>query len=207
MNDTALLPSCYLPPVGYLWVMRHYRRVIVDVHEHYVKQTYRTRCRVASPNGVVDLTVPVEGNASSLPMRDVILSEHGDWRRVHLAAFDSYYRHTPYYDYYRDDLLPFYRPGRQLLVDYNAALLATVCDLMGIECRVEASTAYVPAASCTAIDDFRGCMTPKADARRSFGGFEPRPYYQVFAGKLGFIPDLSCVDLLFNMGPEAVLWL
>ena len=59
----------------------------------------------------------------------------------------------------------------------------------------------------TAIDDFRGCMTPKADARRSFGGFEPRPYYQVFAGKLGFIPDLSCVDLLFNMGPEAVLWL
>jgi hypothetical protein len=35
----------------------------------------------------------------------------------------------------------------------------------------------------------------------------PGPYVQVFDRKFGFIPDLSVIDLLFNTGPEACLYL
>ena len=102
MNDTALLPPCYLPPVGYLSVLMRYERVIIDVHEHYVKQTYRNRCYVASPHGPTALTVPVAHPSPPPAMCEATLSEHGNWRHVHLTALDSYYRHTPYYDYYRE---------------------------------------------------------------------------------------------------------
>lgn len=207
MNGTALLPPCYLPPVGYLSVLMRYERVIIDVHEHYVKQTYRNRCYVASPHGPTALTVPVAHPSPSPAMCEAALSDHGNWRHVHLTALDSYYRHTPYYDYYRDDLLPFYTAREESLADYDIGLLRLVCELAGIGWRAELSTAYIPPQECAGIDDYRSLMTPKADPATAFPAYAPRPYYQVFARRLGFLPHLSCIDLLLNMGPETPLYL
>ena len=37
--------------------------------------------------------------------------------------------------------------------------------------------------------------------------FTPRPYYQVYRQKHGFLPNLSILDLLMNMGPESIFYL
>ena len=46
----------------------------------------------------------------------------------------------------------------------------------------------------------------RPDVALSLLGLE-RPYYQVFAHRFGFTPNLSVLDLLFNEGPDSILWL
>ncbi len=207
MNPTAILPSCYLPPIAYVSMLMRYEQVIIDVHERYVKQTYRNRCRIASPNGPIALSIPVTNDSHSSPMTDVKLSGHGNWKRVHLAALDSYYRHTPYYDYYRDDFANVFEQHDTKLVPLNTALLKLICELMGITPRIELSTEYVNAGLYPGTDDYRNIMSPKVESEHVFNQFKARPYYQLFSERNGFIPNLSCIDLLFNMGPESPLWL
>ena len=53
--------------------------------------------------------------------------------------------------------------------------------------------------------DFRERIHPKKDFALEDTEFSPQPYYQVFQERLGFLPNLSIIDLLFNMGPESLL--
>ena len=55
------------------------------------------------------------------------------------------------------------------------------------------------------IFDFREPIDPKHPAVDA--DFVPRRYYQVFERKIGFQPNLSILDLLFNMGPEGIFYL
>ena len=61
----------------------------------------------------------------------------------------------------------------------------------------------MPEVECA--DDFRELISSKRDYREADKAFFPKPYYQVFDQKLGFLPNLSVIDLLFNMGPESLL--
>ena len=54
-------------------------------------------------------------------------------------------------------------------------------------------------------DDFRERIHPKKDYKEEDPDFIVQPYYQVFQERIGFLPNLSIVDLLFNMGPESLL--
>lgn len=207
MKKIAILSSCYLPPVQYLSKLLRYDRVIIDIHEHYVKQTYRNRCHIASPAGLMALTVPVEKAPGNVPMKDVRFSEHGNWRHVHLAALDSSYGNSPFYEYLRDDFLPFYQQRHDFLVDFNTELLRMVCEVMEIPFAVEFSQGYIRSEEMPDADDFRAVIIPKKVSAQFDGDFEARPYYQVFGEKYGFLPNLSCVDLLFNMGKEGIFYL
>jgi hypothetical protein len=53
--------------------------------------------------------------------------------------------------------------------------------------------------------DFRTIIHPKHP--QPDPDFNPKPYYQVYQERFGFLPNLSILDLLFNMGNEAVLYL
>lgn len=205
MNRIAILPSCYLPPVLYLSVMQHYETIVIDIYEHYIKQTYRNRCVISSSLGKQSLTVPVVKAEGSSVMADMRISDHGNWCHMHLSALDSSYMNSPFYEYYRDDFLSFYENKYDYLVDYNTRLLKTVCELMDIPCKVEFSTSYIDAAD--GYDDFRPLMTQKKGADGISSAFHFKPYYQVFSSRHGFMENLSCVDLLFNMGPESCLFL
>ncbi|MCF0199352.1 MAG: WbqC family protein, partial [Bacteroidaceae bacterium] len=165
------------------------------------KQTYRNRCTIASPQGRLDLIVPiVKPEAGKALMRDIRISDHGNWRHLHWNALTSAYRRSPFFDYYVDDFAPFYERKWEFLADFNEALQALVCQLIDVAPVVERTTQFV--AQPQATDDFRTLIHPRLQPT-----LELRPYYQVFAQQQGFLPGLSIVDLLFNMGPESVLWL
>ncbi|RZK64758.1 MAG: hypothetical protein EOO85_29275, partial [Pedobacter sp.] len=51
--------------------------------------------------------------------------------------------------------------------------------------------------------DFRGMMNPK----KNEDIVNTKPYYQVFEDRHQFLNNLSIVDLLFNQGPQAKLYL
>ena len=150
------------------------------------------------------LSVPtVKPDTPKCFTRDIRISDHGNWRHLHWNALESAYNHTPFFEYYKDDFRPFYEQKYEFLVDFNEALCQLVCLLLDISPRISRTTDY--AAAPTNADDFRERIHPKKDFRTEDPDFVARPYYQVFQDRLGFLPNLSIVDLLFNMGPESLL--
>jgi len=207
-----LLSSAYLPPVEYLaWIYRYSTqknsRIFIEQHDHYIKQTYRNRCTVFAANGPTDLTIPVEKPTHpDAPLYEIRISDHGNWRHLHWNTLTSAYRSSPFFEYYADDFAPFYEKKWSFLVDYNEALLQLICKNIGFIPKLERTETFglEPIGSTDQTLDLRETIHPKHPI---YSGFQPQPYYQVFASKHGFQPNLSCADLLFQMGPESILTL
>jgi len=201
MTTSVCLSTAYLAPVQYYCKLWSYPKVILETAEHYVKQTYRNRCLIATANGVTVLTVPIEKpDSEKCPTKDIRISSHGRWQHLHWNTFVSAYGLSPFFDYYRDELEPFYTRRFEFLLDFNEALRHLICNWLDIQPKITRTSRYL---TSVAADDFRCAIRPKH--AENDPAFTPQPYYQVFGHKHGFLPNLSIIDLLFNMGPESVL--
>ncbi len=198
------LSSAYLGPVSYYSKLYAADTVYMERCEHYSKQTYRNRCVIASAGGPLALTIPTESNGGEkCLMRDVRISDHGNWRHLHWNALESAYRQTPFFEYYADEFRPFYEHQIKYLFDFNEGLRHLVCSLIGFTPRVIPTGEYLHEVPEGTLD-LRNSIHPKQDFRLD-PSFVAHPYYQVFKARHGFLPDLSIADLLFNMGPESLL--
>ena len=203
--QTVYLSSAYLAPIQWYAKLLAYDLALVEQCDHYVKQTYRNRCTIAAPNGPLALTIPVvKPDTPKCVMRDIRISDHGNWRHLHWNALEAAYNHTPFFEYYKDDFRPFYEQKYTFLVDFNEALCQLVCSLIDISPNLQHTDTYRGSLANDEVD-FRERIHPKRDFQTDDSRFYPHPYYQVFQEKLGFLPNLSIVDLLFNMGPESLL--
>ena len=198
--SVAYLSTAFLGSVQYYSKLISFDEIRIETEEYYPKQTYRNRCLIAVANGIQALTVPVEKpNALKVPTRDIRISEHGNWRHLHWNALVSAYNMSPFFEYYADDIRPFYEKKYAFLIDYNESLQTTICNLLDINPKIIQTKKYEPLVE----NDFRNVIDPRHPLPDE--AFIPRPYYQVFREKHGFLPNLSIVDLLFNMGPESIL--
>ena len=189
----------YLAPVEQYVRLYAAKRMLVDLDAPFVKQTFRNRALIAAENGALPLTIPVVHNGGvKQAMRDVRISDHGNWRRMHWNAIVSAYKKSPFFDYYADDFRPFYEKRYEFLADFNMQLHHTVCELLGLEREVVALDSVV------ASPDAPDCR-PLAEPSTVVAG--QQTYYQVFEQRNGFLPNLSIADLLFNMGPEGLITL
>ena len=208
---TALLQTTYFGPIQWYQKLYRYDQTLIEQYDSYQKQTYRNRCVIATAHGLQALTVPVEHNVQrstfNVQCKDLRISDHNQWRRVHWNALQSAYSESPFFDYYADDIRPFFEKKYEFLIDFNEAIRQTICELLDIHPKVEYTTSFhsplTPHPS--PLTDFRDVINakhPQADA-----DFQPRRYWQVFEGKHGFQANLSILDLLFNMGNEAIFYL
>ena len=192
----------YLAPIPLYIQLYSAEGIIIDGDSPFVKQTFRNRTLIATERGVQALTIPIEHNGSQA-MRDVRISEHGNWRHLHWNALVSAYRKSPFFDYYADDLRPFYEQPIEFLADFNEGLQRTVLTALDLEPRFVRTNAYKATPDADTLD-LRQVISHTHAADHD-PRFKSVPYYQVFAHKHGFLPNLSILDLLFNMGPEARL--
>ena len=202
----ALLTSTYFGPIQ--WYQKLHRMpCIIEQHDHFVKQTYRNRCVIATANGTQTLTVPIERyDGMKCPMRDIRISDHGNWRHLHWNALVSAYGETPFFEFYADDLRPFFEKRHTFLFDLNLDIMHTMCQLLDVRPQVTLSEQYIVLPSeDDAVVDFREAIRPKHPLPDA--DFNPTPYYQVRAQRHGFLPNLSILDLLFNEGPEGIFYL
>lgn len=201
----SLLATTYFGPVQWYQKLNQSDRCLIERHDHFIKQTYRNRCVIATTNGLQALTVPIERyEGLHCAMRNIRISDHGSWRHLHWNALQSAYGESPFFEFYADDIRPFFERRWEFLVDFNMEITQKMCELLDIQPHIMLTDAYISADE-EGVTDYRDAIRPKnplPDDR-----FQPRRYYQVYEQKHGFQPNLSILDLLFNEGPEAVLYL
>lgn len=198
---TPLLCSAYLPPINFIVALNGKSKASLERFDNYQKQTYRNRCVIAGANGPLALSVPVEkGSTPRQQMKDVRISSHSDWRRSHLTALESAYMNSPFFIYYQDDLRSVYDKNYKFLFDLNIDLFQKIIELIDIQVTLSPTESYQK--NNNDVADFRYLIEP---GKHSMDNINTTQYYQVFQQKNGFLPNLSVVDLLFNMGPESQL--
>lgn len=211
---TALLSTTYFGPVQWYQKLCRAESVLIERWENFQKQTYRNRCVIATANGTQALTVPIERGGSQL-IKDIRISDHGNWRHLHWNALVSAYGESPFFEYYQDDIRPFFEKRWAFLYDFNEEIRQTMCELIDIEPSVGHSEQYIAERTDeldsngaheqtgSPLHDYREAINPKHPLLDP--DFTPQRYYQVYGQRHGFLPNLSVLDLLFNMGPESVM--
>ncbi len=199
MLGSLLLSSAYLGPVSYYQTIAATGHVRIEQYDHYHKQTYRNRCRILTSNGVMDLSVPVVSTGGKMCVKDLRIAYVENWQQVHWRAIASAYNSSPFFEYYKDDFEPFYTKKTEFLIDLNMELMRVVMELIGLKTELSLTDDYLTESSPL---DWREAFSPKIESTLPL-----KPYYQVFDQKFGFVRDMSVLDLLFNMGPESILYL
>jgi hypothetical protein len=189
----------YLPCLEYFTCILQYDRIYVDIEERYVKQTYRNRCKVLTTNKVDVLTVPVKSYEAGSLTKDIKIDYNQDWIRRHLGCFKSAYGKSPFFEFYAPELLRIYQKNFVYLVDLNYELLTFCLKLVGVKNEVMYNLSGEINSSEHVINDISLINNRKGN--NLFKYYQPVPYYQTFGND--FVSNLSIIDLLFNMGPEA----
>ncbi len=203
----ALLSSTYFGPIQWYQKLNRYDECLIERHESFIKQTYRNRMIIPTTNGPLSLTIPTNHDIS-LSMKDIRISDHANWRHVHWNALLSAYGESPFFEYYQDDIRPFYEKKYEFLFDFNMETTEKMIELLDIRPKISITEAYIQSKELKEEDeikDFRDVIRPKKplpDAE-----FAPKRYYQVYGQKHGFQPNMSILDLLFNEGNEAIFYL
>ncbi|MFO7575102.1 MAG: WbqC family protein [Bacteroidales bacterium] len=200
-----LLSTAYLPPVGYIASIARYSEVKIELNETYLKQSYRNRCIIAGANGLQSLSVPVlRGSFHKTPVDEVLIDYSRRWGPDHIRSLISAYSNAPYFDFYSGEFFEIISSGEPLLVNLNMKLLKLTLETLGIKTDISFTGSFVkPEISDS---DLRYSISPKSNNpyRREI---EFKPYPQLFSDRYGFKPDISIIDLIFNMGPESLPYL
>jgi hypothetical protein len=186
----ALLSLTYLGNVE--WFARVLEGAVIDVGEHYVKQSWRNRCEIAGAGGRLSLTVNVAAGAQRLPVREVRVDYSKRWQHLHIEALRSAYGRAPFFEHYWPALEGALRKPHKFLYDLDRELLEMLLGMMKSDVKLTFSESYVEHSE----NDLRNSISPK----RPSEGFRPEPYWQVFGG---WEPNLSVVDTLMCEGPAA----
>lgn len=185
-NEFAL-PIKYLPSISWFANAIDKKELILSSSEIYRKENHPNRCSIVSANGVINLSVPLAGGRNQkVKMNDLRIAGI-DWKRNHLQAIKSAYGKAPYFLYYFDEFESCIKRTGDNYLDFCMELLKWL------------SYELIGSATLT--------VTSKNIHIETIKKVNCEKYYQVFENKSGFQNDVSAIDLLFCLGPEAKQYL
>ncbi|WP_321280890.1 WbqC family protein [Marinifilum fragile] len=206
-NTTALLSTAYFAPIQYYCKLIQYPNVMIEQWENYSKQSYRNRCNIYGANGALAISVPVvKATNKKVLTKDVKISYDTNWQKLHWKGIESAYKSSPFYEYYIDDLERFFNQKWDFLLDFNLEIQTEISEILEIENKHSLTEDFIPL-DAPDITDFRNVIHPKPSKGINDTEFAPQFYTQVFGDKHGFIPNLSILDLIFNLGPDSSYYL
>lgn len=206
---TKLLSTAYFPPISYFAAIAQGMGGIIEYCENYQKQSYRNRCRILAAGGVESLSFPIihTENGHKQPVSEVRIDYRTPWLQQHKRAIISAYHRSPYFEYYQDELFSILDSRPEKLIDLNMALLRFFLEKTGLAVHIETTTTYEQKVSDPECEDLREIIHPKRPDNILKRLELDKPYFQVFSSKHGFQENLSIMDLLFNEGPESIMYL
>lgn len=201
MSAKILISTAYLPPIEYFSLIHNADEVLIEREENYLKQTYRNRCYLLTTNGIQTLTVPVYlGSIHKTPVKNIRIDYSKRWQQVHLRAINTSYRSSPFFEFYFEEIEKCILKNHEFLIDLNTGLTEVILKILMLNRSIRYTSFFIPVG--TTDYDFRYKIMPKKKS-----GFVLKEYTQVFNHNPGFVPGMSIIDLVFNMGPESMYYL
>lgn len=196
--NQLFLSTAYLPPISWWAYLLHYSDAYIETNENYSKQSYRNRCMIYTASGPLPLIIPVKHfGQNKINIRDVEIDYKSNWRQIHLKTIHSAYSNAPYFIYYIDNLSNLFENPPEHLYEFNAMLIKSICTSLTIE--APKPTSHFQKEIINSID-LRFSLHPK---KKDLCSINFPVYYQIFSEKHGFKANLSILDLLFHLGPDA----
>ena len=214
-----LFSTAYFPPIEYFAKIAEGFTLSTDevkpsviwleACEHYTKQTYRNRFRYYAADGVQSLSFPVVHGESAQKLRitDVEVDWSTPWLIRTERAISAAYESSAYFDHYKDELFGLLEERPRTLFELNLSILRFFLNKTGIRADIRFTEEFTPAGTGIYGEDLREAIHPKRPNTILKDLALEKPYFQVFARKYGFVPNLSIMDLVFNEGPDAILYL
>ncbi|MGX5820551.1 WbqC family protein [Chitinophaga lutea] len=199
-NKIVLVESQYFPSISCYKTSIEAKILEIERYEHYQKVSFRNRCYIAGPNGMILLSVPLtKGKNQRTIMKDVRISDAEKWQSLHWKTLTSAYRRSPWFEYFEEELAGLYERPFQFLIDWNMACLEFVNGALGVSPEIRMTEAFRKSyADMPEVTDLRDHWTPGAEPPA-----DAPVYTQVFGERTGFLPNLSILDLLCCEGKRA----
>lgn len=197
----TLLSTAYFPPIIWMAYLHQKENISIDAKESYPKQTFRNRCQIATANGLMNLSIPVKKpNGNQTLSQDIQIEYQEKWALQHWKSIKTAYESSPFFLYYQDEIEELLKKKYDSLIELNETIVKELKSLMNLDIEMKYTEGFAPINPQNI--DLRFDIHPKKNLKVKY----PK-YYQTFDDKLGFIPNLSILDLLFNLGPESILYL
>ena len=197
--EGIIYPTSF-PNIAHFCAIVSMESVYFEVSDNYQKQSYRNRTEIYGANGKLALTTPVSYTQKHRQLyRDVKIANEEQWQMLHLKSLQSAYSMSPFFEYYIDDLMPLFEDQFDYILDFNLKCFDTIINSLQLDIHPKHTSFFE--IEPTGKTDFRKLV------KRNFKAQSLQPYTQVFTEKHGFIPNLSILDLLFNEGPNAEMYL
>jgi hypothetical protein len=191
-NDAEAL---LIPPFFMDWLMLVHvmkvKKILLDVHGSYQKQTYRNRTYLMGANGRLTLNIPIihDNKKGTWYFKDVRIDHEQPWQKDHLKTIKSAYNSSPYYEFYEFELHDLYNSKDEFLVDWNQRCLEWTLARLGWQKELKRTEQWSMSRTADEL------ITAKKE-------YPQLPHYsQVFQEVHGFFPGMGFLDLLFNLGP------
>ena len=228
---TLIIDLQYFPSIILYKTLYNFSNIVFEQYESYQKMSFRNRCQIVGAEGVIDLSIPlVRGRDQKALMKDVRISGAQPWQSQHWKTIVSCYSRSPWFEFYRDELEGLYRRQWNFLLDWNLVCFEWTMKALGMTVPVSLTESYEKGYAADGVTDWRGKILPKhlaegmAGPGEGMAGFHGaglangsvtgstvdggvRPYRQVFEERIGFIPNLSVLDLLFCEGKQSIRYL
>ena len=198
MVQKIMVPP-YFGPIS-CWKQIINSNILWDVHQNYIKQTFRNRTFIHSANGLQILTIPVKHSKIKFSMQDAKIDNSIAWQKNHWRSIQSSYSSSPFFEFYRDSLEGIYIKEYTYLTKFNFDLINLILEWTDIEMKSELSKSYI-------IQYKNSLDLSENIENKKYSSSENIIYKQVFSDKNGFLNDLSIIDLIFNEGPNSISYL
>jgi hypothetical protein len=203
MYNKALIELQYLPNIQYMSKWYLYEEIILEGSENYSKGGFRNRCMIATSLGAKRLSIPLQkGKNNQTSIREVKIAYEQDWQTQHWRSIKTAYNSAPYFEFYADQLLPFFEKKETFLWDFNLKMLDWIRNTIGLTKEYAICNEFEKSPP-EDVADLRNLISPRSDALDPH--FQSVAYGQVFEDKQGFLENLSVIDLIFCAGPASSL--
>ncbi|RFM32708.1 WbqC family protein [Chitinophaga silvisoli] len=200
-RKTLLIESQYFPNLFFYKTLINHDELLIEKYEHYQKLSFRNRCYIAGPNGSILLSVPLSrGKNQRTVMKDVKISNEENWQAQHWKTLVSAYRRSPWFEYYEEELGQLYERPFEYLMDWNEACFEWANKTIGLSFPTTYTTEYSKQYTDANLTDARDLMVPGTENAKT----DLVEYTQVFQDRVGFLPNLSILDLIFCEGKRTL---